>query len=1036
MDPLSLASGAGGLVSLGITICNGLISYCRSYRSREDDISILQGNAERLRRQLEVLEGPQHGVGLSSGSPSLEKSMDECIAACNTCLADLGRLSDKFSPPVTGLNQRSRTGSSLTRKLSYPLQKDKFESFRRQVHQLHLSLSFQVGLLNHDAVMNLRQETKSESQVLSSIVSAQGRDIQEQIAAVVPDLSKILESGLTKSEQYFQAQMDRLEVMIKESLHTEERAEPNNTRGTGGSSIAEALPQAFSNELEMTSHVQNASFPGRKYSTAKTPLWELKCHCAGTISPAYPVTHATSCYLSLRHRQRRALIGKIRLFNYFFQFQVAIEYSQRAFLRTLHIQHNITIRATVPDGSPAFGLIHGTTFNMGGCSMGHYTIGRSVGGYFTVNSFRQKLQSCLEGLQRLFMEGRAWPTDIEESTGNNLLHVATSALWILMADEMKEVYSQFLQTLVDFGVPLKDASRSNQTPIGIVLQEVTSMWGVEFSDYTVGTGLVKGLLDLGADILDIMPLQTFGPSVLPLVGNEELEEQGTSDQEPLSRAVLEKWETQLYDILTHSDAKMHLLTRGKVGETPLHIATHWPRGMEMLLQLGGDTVTGIINAEDDNGSTALDYALKLREPECVRMLLDSSAEMDLEVLENIAKWESDRAQMDIVPVLTLALVQRRKKLLCLANECMKESTPLDNMSRDTEELIQEDAFEVVQALEDQGIHLPKEFRSVQPGSVYHCAYMNDETTESLFRAGFSHTNIAFLGFTPLMTIDLYDISRRDHINSRISHSALGLVDWFLSHGEDLNRPIPANAVTQRIENRSNTTTGVRLAHRVASEMGRSLRYVDAFGSERYIEISQRILTSPVLDSCECLCTQNGCSAASVFSREVWKVVRWTNTTGKLSDLDRKEWATIMDLLRSRLSGHPGARQFALDFIRVSTFEQVGMSHTCCRFMENSGKYESPDKGVTMAILRGEYKIVEIMDAEDVAEIQEEERFLGKLFEALMKEFDAKFEELGLSLSDFFFSYWWPRMAGIEAENKVTQEELTAIRNMGVVLEVI
>lgn len=492
----------------------------------------------------------------------------------------------------------------------------------------------------------------------------------------------------------------------------------------------------------------------------------------------------------------------------------------------------------------------------------------------------------------------------------------------------------------------------------------------------------------------------------------------------------------MYEILTHSDAKMHLLTRGKVGETALHVATHWPRGMELLLELGGDTVTGIIDAEDDNGSTALDYALKLREPECVRMLLDSSAEMDLEVLENVAKWESDRAQMDIVPILASSLAQRRKKLLCLANGCMEDSTTLKSTSRDMEELIQEDAFEVVQALKDQGIRLPKEFRNVQPGSVYHCAYMNNETIESLFRAGFSHTNIAFLGLTPLMTIDLFDISRRDHINSRISHSALGLVDWFLGQGDDLSRPIPANGVTRRTASRDDISHGVCLAHRVASEMGRSLQYAAAFGSERYIQISQRMLTSPVLDSCECLCTQNGCSAGSVFSREVWKVVSRTATTGKSCDFDRTAWLLIMNVLESRLSGHPGACQFALDFIRVSTFERVGMSHTCCRFVDNSGKYQSPDNGVTMAILRGEYKIVEIMDADDVVEIQEEERFMGQVFEALVKEFDVKFKELGLSLRDFFFSYWWPRMAGIEAENKVTKEELTAIRNIGVVLEVV
>lgn len=146
MDPFSIVTGAGGLFSLGITICNGLISYCRSYRSRENDVTCLQVNAERLRRHLEILEGQQIGVGLPPVSPILKMSMDECVSACRTCLADLSRLSDKYSPPITDSNPRSR--SSLTRKLSFPLQKNKFETFRQQVQQLEVTLTFQVGLLN------------------------------------------------------------------------------------------------------------------------------------------------------------------------------------------------------------------------------------------------------------------------------------------------------------------------------------------------------------------------------------------------------------------------------------------------------------------------------------------------------------------------------------------------------------------------------------------------------------------------------------------------------------------------------------------------------------------------------------------------------------------------------------------------------------------------------------------------------------------------------------------------------------------------
>lgn len=147
MDPFSIATGAAGLFSTGVTICNGLITYCRDYRSREDDLNSLQGNAERLRGYLKVLEDRQHGVGLAPESPSLKASMDECIVACTNCLTDLTQLSDKYSPPPSkGWNQASR--SSLIRRASYPFQKDKFEFFRRQIHELHFTLSCQIALLN------------------------------------------------------------------------------------------------------------------------------------------------------------------------------------------------------------------------------------------------------------------------------------------------------------------------------------------------------------------------------------------------------------------------------------------------------------------------------------------------------------------------------------------------------------------------------------------------------------------------------------------------------------------------------------------------------------------------------------------------------------------------------------------------------------------------------------------------------------------------------------------------------------------------
>lgn len=269
-----------------------------------------------------------------------------------------------------------------------------------------------------DSVKKLRQETLSESLSLSSVVTTESQDIKAQIAALVPDMSQALEGGVAKGQQSLHARLDSLECMIKLSSQTtqiqptsrnQNFLRDNTCTGTSpGDHESFSAVKGSEEEPAPPIYTQRASSAG-ECSLSKSPLWELKCYCAGSISPSYPVTHATSCYLSLRHRQRRALIGKVKLFNYLFQFQVGIEYSQYAFLRSLQIQNNFTIRATVPEGSPAFELIDDTTFNMAR--------------YTTAKSLRQDLQSCLAGLQRLFMEGRAWPTDIETTTGNNVLHV-------------------------------------------------------------------------------------------------------------------------------------------------------------------------------------------------------------------------------------------------------------------------------------------------------------------------------------------------------------------------------------------------------------------------------------------------------------------------------------------------------------------------------------------------------------------------------------------------------------------------------------
>lgn len=62
MDPVSIAAGTAGIVSLGLQICGGLVTYCKAWRSHDRDVE----------RTLERL------ICLSLTLESLDKTLSTC----------------------------------------------------------------------------------------------------------------------------------------------------------------------------------------------------------------------------------------------------------------------------------------------------------------------------------------------------------------------------------------------------------------------------------------------------------------------------------------------------------------------------------------------------------------------------------------------------------------------------------------------------------------------------------------------------------------------------------------------------------------------------------------------------------------------------------------------------------------------------------------------------------------------------------------------------------------------------------------------
>lgn len=147
MDPLSLATGSAGLVSLGITICDGLLTYCRSYKSRDDDLNALGDNSGRLQNYLRVIE-----KRLQSGpvaDASFHATVLECLSACKCCVHQVQVLNDKYSQltivPGSSLKIRSK---AVLRKFQYPFEADRFETLRKQLNDFHSALSGLLLVMN------------------------------------------------------------------------------------------------------------------------------------------------------------------------------------------------------------------------------------------------------------------------------------------------------------------------------------------------------------------------------------------------------------------------------------------------------------------------------------------------------------------------------------------------------------------------------------------------------------------------------------------------------------------------------------------------------------------------------------------------------------------------------------------------------------------------------------------------------------------------------------------------------------------------
>jgi hypothetical protein len=142
-DPFSAASSTVGVVSLGLTVCQGLLEYYGSWKSYRRDIDTTCGSLASLISTISLLSAAIHGRVLDNAAVT---RVQECINSCQDGIRHLEKKLDKVKGCQLPVSLKD-TFSSQTRRLFYPFKISTLAKLHETVSDLQGNLSLAIQVL-------------------------------------------------------------------------------------------------------------------------------------------------------------------------------------------------------------------------------------------------------------------------------------------------------------------------------------------------------------------------------------------------------------------------------------------------------------------------------------------------------------------------------------------------------------------------------------------------------------------------------------------------------------------------------------------------------------------------------------------------------------------------------------------------------------------------------------------------------------------------------------------------------------------------
>ncbi|KAK4169871.1 hypothetical protein QBC43DRAFT_306787 [Cladorrhinum sp. PSN259] len=1055
-DPVSLAGTAVGVVSLGITICQGVFTYLQSVRGWRQEI---KDGVTEVQALLDAFGS------LNDLLPDVQKQDSKTAAVLLSCLQknesrllDLKKLLEEFNPAGSPSGLKRKMKESV-KALRYPFCQGKLQLLQaavtRLLHSLQLELQLaslkantsQLEKLEEIQALQTKIATSSDSASLALKTSLQDNsdklhrlqtsvldfashvdthftEIQNNISGLAESVRDLNMTSNTLTERVGDGMDEIKSMMMKAEDHGRQHSIHLHRQLAMQMTVLQSIqsqlvPPSSGRRALPLQHMSNLFDERASSSVAAITIRSGFCTCTypyqkiGTTRAAFDLRilsvswfrqdrgHSPGCPLRMIVKQtKRSMSTRTRLtiLNQLMR-SVEIGLSFTVDRGGFQLAPFVRLKNIVPDSkSPILGVL---------LKLRDWCGTRIRSNEQVATQFKNAELQII----RLYENGLASPSDLGLRGDTHLSYVIKIIIWSLGYYESSILWASIahmIKTLMSCGVSSQDTVdgqyKFESTLYGLVLpgirlRQVDSIENDAFMFAHFVRSLDFSLEDLANSVgeLNFSQLLSSLPDVLDGI-----------EMPLIVRAILSRSITRLDHEIAKCPKETLTITHGV---TSLLWCIGWPDGLQRLL----NTDARILLDTPSNGFYAypIQVAARLRCAASLDLLLQAGCAIYPGENGSFAlEWSSEVTSAECMKVVAKHLAQRHRELLYLAQahlpvclwECIAQIT--------TDPVPDETALELCRMLTAGGIPVPQNLRVSQSFSgVYHFN-IPLRFLPIFAEAGFrGYHALNGVGLRPIMIwrdLMLPFNSVSDY--SSILTATFATLQWFLDLGCFDESPEDPKALGINIR-----ATGW---HYVASLFGgtfwvyaypRGVAYEEFKTAQSFF---QKFLLKPT-DGCTCWCglEGKGCSPMNSLYKSHCHPFRY------YFGVDHPDWTTHA-FLHHPVSEPPSYCQQnstsarSLELVRFLTFEALEMNHTCCAVSCLVHEHGDPLCSRWGGKCK-QHTAIRNCSPEIVKNIREKESDLAQQLECLMFEFTDQMSRMHFSprgLESFIWGYWRQRMS--------------------------